>query len=327
MEPTTDKVSVVIPSYNRSELLKAAIASLKSQTYRNMEIIIVDDCSTDNTPLVVKEMNDTRITYIQHEKNKGGAEARNTGIRHATGKYISFLDSDDQWLPEKLSLQMQVFQNNPEAGVVYTGVKVVDNERMIREIIPENKGDILKFLIKSNCIDTTSSVMVKKDLLDRIGGFDPDIPSCQDWDLYLRLAQITEFDFVRESLVLFYQHPGERITTDKLARLNGHLHIFNKFKDLAKRQGNDIFMKFILNIWKNIFLNGVINQHTASVQISRDILKEGVAVAGISLRMLFYYSSTFINLKILRFLYKAFKKVNADKKRLLRPVPNSVPQS
>lgn len=324
MEKTNDKVSVVIPTYNRADLLEKAVASLQSQTYKNLEIIIVDDCSTDHTFEIVQKMDDSRIIYIKHEKNKGGSESRNTGIQQGSGEYIAFLDSDDQWLPEKITLQLEVFRENPDAGVVYTGVKVVESERLIREIVPENRGDILRELIKFNCIDTTSSIMVKKELLTKIGGFDTAIPSCQDWDLYLRLAQITEFDYVKIPLVLFNQHPGERITTNKTARLNGHLYIYKKFRDLAERQGKGIFKKFIITIWKNIFKNGIINQDYMSIAVSRKILKEGLNGSRLPLKIIFYYLTTYINLKVLLFLYKVFKKNGLSRKRFSKPAPLSL---
>ena len=105
-------VSIIIPTYNRAHLIGRAIQSVLNQTYQNFEIIVVDDGSTDNTEEMIKEFqkHDKRIKYIRHEKNRGGAAARNTGIKVARGEYIAFQDSDDEWLPEKLEKQMDVFQ-------------------------------------------------------------------------------------------------------------------------------------------------------------------------------------------------------------------------
>ena len=113
MNGKTPKVSVIIPTYNRAHLVGRAIRSVLNQTYQDFEIIVVDDGSTDNTEEVVKSFNDPRIRYIRHEKNRGGSAACNTGIRAARGEYIAFQDSDDEWLPEKLEKQMQVFENTP----------------------------------------------------------------------------------------------------------------------------------------------------------------------------------------------------------------------
>jgi len=117
-------VSVIIPTYIRAHVLAKAIQSLLNQTYQDFEIIVVDDGSIDNTEEVVKSFNDPRIRYIRHKENCGGSAARNTGIRAAYGECIAFQDSDDEWLPEKLEKQMQVFENAPaEVGVVYTGFR------------------------------------------------------------------------------------------------------------------------------------------------------------------------------------------------------------
>ena len=114
-------VSIIIPTYNREQLLGRAIKSVLAQTYQDFELIIVDDGSTDNTERLVKSFNSEKTRYIRHRKNKGPAAARNTGIRSAKGDYIAFQDSDDEWMPEKLEKQMRAFTTAPpEVGVVYT---------------------------------------------------------------------------------------------------------------------------------------------------------------------------------------------------------------
>ncbi|MGL5079822.1 MAG: glycosyltransferase family 2 protein, partial [Waterburya sp.] len=99
-------ISVIIPTYNRADLIIRAIASVREQVYQNLEIIVVDDASDQDIAQVVQQINDSRIKYIRHQTNLGGSEARNTGIKHSQGKYIAFLDSDDVWLPNKLSSQL-----------------------------------------------------------------------------------------------------------------------------------------------------------------------------------------------------------------------------
>ncbi|MDQ0428874.1 glycosyltransferase involved in cell wall biosynthesis [Planomicrobium stackebrandtii] len=317
MVTLNDKVSVIIPTYNRAELLKKAVKSLESQSHQNIEIIIIDDFSTDDTAQVVEKMNDDRIVYLKHDINKGGSEARNTGIKRATGRFIGFLDSDDQWLPDKLEKQLQLFKDQPDVGVIYTGVQVVnENNQPTRKIVPAHRGNILPKLFESNCIDTTSSVLVKREVLEQVEGFDAGLPSCQDWDLYIRLAQVTKFDFVKESMVLFYHHSGERITTNKKSVLNGHLSIFEKYKNMAKKQKKSTFHRFTLNIWKVIFRTGIVGQNKETVRLSRGILADGFKDERTSLKFLFYYLSTFLPLKALSYLYTQSKK-NNKKSRLL----------
>lgn len=323
MVTLNDKVSVIIPTFNRSELLKKAIESLEKQSHQNLEIIIIDDFSTDNTAAIVAEMTDDRIIYLKHEVNKGGSEARNTGLRRATGNFIGFLDSDDQWLPEKIEKQLEKFNDEPDVGVVYSGVQVVDeNNQPTRKIIPEYRGDILSKLLEFNYIDTTSSVLVRKEVLDQIEGFDAKLPSCQDWDLYIRLAQVTKFDFVTESMVLFYHHSGERITTNKTSVLNGHLSIFEKYKKLAMQQRKSTFHRFTLTIWKVVFRTGIIGQNKEVVQLSRKILVEGFKNDRVSLNFLFYYLSTFLHIKILTYLYRQSKKNNKKSQLFSADVPS-----
>ena len=323
MVTLNDKVSVIIPTYNRSELLKKAVESLENQSHQNFEIIIIDDCSTDDTAEVVKGMGDNRIIYLKHDTNKGGSEARNTGIKQATGNFIGFLDSDDQWLPDKLEKQLKQFEGRPEVGVVYTGVQVVnEHNQPTRKIVPAYKGEILPKLFESNCIDTTSSVLVKREILDQVQGFDASLPSCQDWDLYIRLAQVTKFDFVKESLVLFYHHSGERITTNKKSVLTGHMSIFEKYKGLAKKQPKSTFHRFTLTIWKVIFRTAIISENKETVRLSRGVLAEGFKNNHTSLKFLFYYLSTFLNMKILSYLYTQSKKSNRKSQLLSVTTPS-----
>lgn len=323
MVTLNDKVSVIIPTYNRSELLKKAVKSLESQSHQNIEIIIIDDFSTDDTAEVVEKMEDDRIIYLKHEINKGGSEARNTGIKRATGRFIGFLDSDDQWLPNKLEKQLQLFADQPDVGVIYTGVQVVNEKNQpTRKIVPACRGDILPKLFESNCIDTTSSVLVKREVLEQVEGFDAGLPSCQDWDLYIRLAQVTKFDFVKESMVLFYHHSGERITTNKKSVLNGHLSIFEKYRNLAKKQKKSTFHRFILTIWKVVFRTGIVGQNKETIRLSRSILIDGFEDDRISLKFLFYYLSTFLPLKILSYLYTQSKKNNKKSHLLSAATPS-----
>ncbi|WP_074511125.1 glycosyltransferase family 2 protein [Planococcus glaciei] len=310
MTIASEKVSVVIPTYNRAELLMAAVKSLQEQTYRNIEIVIVDDCSTDSTARIVESIDDKRIVYLQHKVNKGGAEARNTGIKHATGSVIGFLDSDDQWLPDKLEKQLAVFKKNPKAEVVYTGIKVMQNTTFIKDIFPKYKEDLLIKLLESNCIYTTSSILVKKEILEQIEGFDSSLPSCQDWDLYIRLAKISQFEFVKEPLVLYFQHPGERISTNHKAVVDGHMRIYEIYKGLAHNNGESVFRKFSFKIAKTIFRVGLISQDKEKVKLSRKILVASLSKKHTMHKSMFLYLSTYVNLKFLLYLHTRYERFN-----------------
>jgi len=138
------KVSVIIPTYNRANFLRSAIQSVLNQTFKDFEVIVVDDASTDNTRQLIHEFVDDRICYIAHNKNRGGSASRNTGIESSKGKFIAFLDDDDMWMPTKLEKQLLLVNMNPEISVVYTGARIIDKDgkagRQLQN--PSLKGNI-----------------------------------------------------------------------------------------------------------------------------------------------------------------------------------------
>lgn len=210
------QVSVVIPTYNRAEFLTAAVRSVIRQSFHDFEVLIVDDASGDCTRSVVKSFRDERIHYVRHSAHRGGAAARNTGIRQSAGQYVAFLDDDDEWLPEKLQKQITVLTASPvQVGCVYTGYMTVDkaNGKIIRHIVPKKKGDLSRAIMVDNCVGGTSSVMVKRECLEFVGMFDESLPSFQDYDLWIRLAKRYRFDYVVEPLLLYSLHQ-EKIWTN-----------------------------------------------------------------------------------------------------------------
>ncbi len=203
-------VSIIIPTYNREHLLCRAAQSVLDQTYQDFELIIIDDGSTDNTKQVVESFSDERVKYIQHGKNKGGAAARNTGIKAAKGEYIAFQDSDDEWLPEKLEKQMMAFETAaPEVGVVYVGCHRLENNK--KNLLPSSKvaqkeGDIFSALLKENFV-AMPAVLVKRGCFERAGMFDENFSPIEDWELFLRMARDFQFRYIDEPLVISYHQP------------------------------------------------------------------------------------------------------------------------
>ncbi len=225
-------VSVIVPTYNRANTIIRAIESVLKQTYENIEIIIVDDASGDNTAEMVKSVVDSRIKIIRHETNKGGGAARNTGINEARGKYVSFLDSDDIWIPEKIEKQVDQFERaDSRVGVIYTGFYRTDKDDVItKQVTPSKKGDLYNRLLEGNIIGTTSVIMVKRECLQQVGGFNVSLSSCQDWDLYIRLSKVCHYDYIPDPLVRFYCGEGyNKITSNKQWVILGHKYIFDKY--------------------------------------------------------------------------------------------------
>jgi len=239
MNEKIPKVSVVIPTYNRGHLVSRAIRSVLDQTYQNFEVIVVDDASTDNTEKVVKCFNNEKIKYFRHERNKGAATARNTGIRAAQGEYIAFQDSDDEWLPEKLEKQIKVFENAPaEVGVVYTGFWRLEDGK--KTYIPfariiRNEGKIHNELLKGNFVATVAA-LVKTECFSYVGLFDERLPRLQDWELFIRISKSYEFKFIDEPLVISYFTPNS-ISANPEALIKAHKLILEKhFQDFRRNR-------------------------------------------------------------------------------------------
>lgn len=228
------QVSVIIPTHNRAKLLRNAIVSVLNQTFQDFEILVVDDASQDNTPEVVAGFQDERIKYFRHDNNKGGSAARNTGIHNSSCDYIAFLDDDDEWLPEKLSKQMELLlASGPRVGAVYTGCIDVDisTGQVVGKQIPERRGNLSQHLLATNCVGSASSVLLKKESLHRVGLFDESLPCSQDYDLWIRIAKEYLFECVRLPLFKYSVHKN-KISTDIDARYRG-LEIFQKKYDNA----------------------------------------------------------------------------------------------
>jgi len=232
-------ISVIIPTYNRANLLSRAIKSVLNQIFKDFEIIVIDDCSIDNTEEVIKKFQeqDKRIRYIRHEKNKEAAMTRNTGIKVAKGEYIAFLDSDDEWLPEKLEKQFALFRKNEKLGFVSCNALIIDEKsKEGRKYIMPRYKNILEKLLESNFIDSTSSVVIRKDVLNEVGYFDEKIKIGEDWDMWIRIAQKYEFDFVKKPLFRYYLHQNNITkTTSNLRKAKDKERIIEKYKDLYKK--------------------------------------------------------------------------------------------
>lgn len=220
-------VSVIIPTYKRPAMLGRAIDSVLSQTYQNIEIIIVDDndenseCRKDTERFMKKYKENDNIIYIKNRNNKGGGLARNTGIKNANGEYISFLDDDDEYLKKKIEMQINKIKTTllDQLGFVYCGLIYYDKRgNIFKEKNEQIRGgiDVLKKHFMRS-LTSTPALLVKRDALEKINGFD-NVSKGQDFRLIAKLLYSGyNCDFVEQNLVNVYWHDNYRITTSRKA--------------------------------------------------------------------------------------------------------------
>ena len=199
------RTAAIIPVRNRTSLVVKAIASVKQQTCPLDEIVVVDDGSIDSTPDVVRKLSleDSCIRLVRLPESVGAGAARNVGVNSTRCDWISFLDSDDQWMSQKHELQKNALANCPQAVASFTGIRFQYKDG--HDDFPAPSEITLQALRKSNYLGSTSTAIIRREALMQVGGFDPNLPSCQDWDVWIKLRRIGSFAITPEPLVLFNQ--------------------------------------------------------------------------------------------------------------------------
>jgi glycosyltransferase involved in cell wall biosynthesis len=252
-------VSIIVPTYNRAQFITRAVQSVLDQTFKDFELLVVDDASEDNTGEVLKKISDRRVKYIRLEKNIGAAAARNRGIIESKGDYIAFQDSDDEWLPDKLSRQMSVFKKEGDlVGVVYTPVWRIKKDKSRYMVPPENmrnlEGLIRDELLNENFIALPSAI-VRKSCFSVVGMFNEKLPCLQDWDLWIRISAKYHFKYINQPLLnAYYSADSISINYKKLISaweliLDAYLRDFKKQrKSLSKKY---LFIAHLENICEN----------------------------------------------------------------------------
>lgn len=226
------KVTVIIPAYNRESYIGKTVDSVLSQSYKNIELIVVDDGSSDGTRKILEEYG-KKLTLLEHEQrsNKGQSASINVGLKNASGDYVAVLDSDDFWHVDKIKLQVAFLEQNPEVGLVYgNGEGVNATGEYLYDIYPEthqefNKpGNVLQdcyFLVPNNSL-------VRKSIFDKVGGFDESLRSAQDHDMAIRIAEVTKLAYINHKW-FYYRRHGQSISQN-----NAELRWNNGFIILAK---------------------------------------------------------------------------------------------
>lgn len=228
-------VSVIIPTRNRHLFLQRALNSVLAQCYNNLEVIIIDDASEDSTCKVINnyKLKFDKIKAICNDNRCGGAEARNIGIRAASGKYIAFLDDDDEWLPEKTLRQVEVLEDNPDIGAVSCWyININKNRREKVKLVPDISYETILW---DSFMGSFSLCMIRNDLA-KIMRINPSLKSAQDWQFWIMVSRITVVSVIEEYLVNFHDHCQLRISNNPSNALAGRRKVYLMYKDYMSRE-------------------------------------------------------------------------------------------
>jgi glycosyltransferase involved in cell wall biosynthesis len=222
-------VSVVIPSFNREETITSCINSILTQTYQSIEVIVVDDCSQDNTEAVIASIQDGRVYYYKLEKNQGACFARNYGAKLSRGEFIAFQDSDDIWYTDKLQKQYAFLQSTGN-DFVFCGMKRIGtdgNSSYYPQNLENFSGDFFARILEDNCI-STQTMFMKREVMNSVT-FDISFKRFQDWDFALRVAKICKVGYLPEALV------ESTVQTNSISRVTNkyeaYAHLFEKYEE------------------------------------------------------------------------------------------------
>jgi glycosyltransferase involved in cell wall biosynthesis len=284
-------VSIVLPTYNRANLLGRALRSIINQTYSNFEVIVVDDCSNDATEHVVKSFRDERMRYIRNERNMGAVLSRNTGITAGRGKYIAFQDSDDEWLSTKLEKQMNAFNfGTPDLGVVYTSFWLIDKGKKVfvpRSDLKHTEGKIHSDLLWENFV-TTPTAVVRKECFEKVGMFE-NLPRLQDWALWLRISKDYRFEHIKEPLLNAYRQP-DSISRNINAFIVARKYILHKyFEEISKKSKL---------LGKHYFEIGVFLCLSGDIEAGRKYFQKAIRAHPFDAKLLLSFLASFFGLTI-----------------------------
>ena len=240
--PPRPRVSVIVPTHNRPDASVRAIRSVLDQTFADFELLVIDDASSDDTAERCEAVDDPRVTLHRQPINGGVARARNAGMRQARGRYLAFLDSDDLWEPTKLARQVALLESLPaECGMVYCGMRMSRADGSERIVTPTHRGDLAELMLRENVIlPGGSGPVMRRSALATVGFFDPRLPAIEDYDYWLRLAQLYIIDFVPEPLCIYddAEPDGQERRSRHIARnIRAREMFFDKHQHALRRAG------------------------------------------------------------------------------------------
>jgi glycosyltransferase involved in cell wall biosynthesis len=247
------KVSIVIPAYNAMNYLPDTVESVFQQTFDNYEVIIVNDGSQDNIESWFAQLNHPKVRLITQE-NQGLSGARNTGILNAQGEYVALLDADDLWAPTKLEKQVELLNQSPEVGLIYTWMALIDENGLPtgRMFSAEDEGNVWEKLLEFNVVGCGSVPLIRRSCFDKVGLFDRNLRSyVEDWDLWLRMAPHYDFKVVKEALVFYRQLSSSASKNWEAMAISYQIVLDKNFKDVPKERQ---YLKARSNGFINLYL-------------------------------------------------------------------------
>lgn len=250
-------VSVVLPTYGRPALVRKAVASVGAQTYPNVELLVVDDCSPTPVEQALEELSlgpSITVRVLRHGENRGGNAARNTGIRVAAGEYVAFLDDDDRWHPEKFDRQVRAFrESSPAVGAVCVGQRFVDDRGETTQLrMPSASGDVTEAVLRGATLGPFSTLMVRADVIEAVGFPDERFPAWQDREWHVRLSQEGDYEAIRELLAIRHIGSHGRINDDYDGHREAGRLYSDKYRSLAARYGWATERKFAANVYGGV---------------------------------------------------------------------------
>lgn len=228
------KISVVIPAFNRRDTVNRCLDSVLAQTPPPFEVIVVDDCSSDKTVDAVTSYPERQVRCVSLEKRCGAQAARNRGVAEAKGDWIAFQDSDDEWLPGKLMKQLDALADSgfdPWTVVHGDSIWLDASGKEIKVDLPQVEGEDAYAELLTRPGPMFQSLLVSKLALQEIGYLDVNVPSYQEWDTAIRLAQRCRFVHIREPLFIYHLHQGETISKDAGRGIAGYQYVIDKFRE------------------------------------------------------------------------------------------------
>ncbi|OGU60711.1 MAG: hypothetical protein A3K31_00175 [Ignavibacteria bacterium RIFOXYA12_FULL_35_25] len=295
------KVTVIIPTYNRAHLIQRSVNSVLNQSYKNLELLVIDDASTDSTEQRISEIRDERLKYIRNKVNLGPSRSRNRGIEFSTGEIIAFQDSDDEWYRDKLEKQVDMLLKSPEdVAAVYCGMEFIDIKNGVK-IGEDRQNDNFEvdFIYGSHLPHTppTVTVLIKKSVLDEVGYFDERLRAAEDTELAMRVSKKYHYGYVNEILLKVARNHNSLMSNVKNYTISKEI-IIEKHKDFLSKEILFSLCKEVANYY---ILKG-------DYKKAKEYIKKSFMFK-IDLKTFFQYSAILFTPTLIKYSYrKKYKK-------------------